>query len=83
MSTAKVKKVLEKVKGKVTVRNLYLLYEELQELIKNCQKRESFPSNVELIIDEIKMFIVEGINTNIPLIFEYSIIYNNLEHFVN
>ena len=71
MSSARVKKVLAEVKGKVTVRNFYLLYNELSELIKNCQKKESFPSNVDLIIDEIRMFIVEGINTNIPLIFEY------------
>ncbi len=71
MSSARVKKVLAEVKGKVTVRNFYLLYNELNELIKNCQKKESFPSNVDLIIDEIRMFIVEGINTNIPLIFEY------------
>ena len=70
-SSARVKKVLAEVKGKVTVRNFYLLYNELNELIKNCQKKESFPSNVDLIIDEIRMFIVEGINTNIPLIFEY------------
>ena len=71
MSSARVKKVLAEVKGKVTVRNFYLLYNELNELINNCQKKESFPSNVDLIIDEIRMFIVEGINTNIPLIFEY------------
>ena len=71
MSSAKIKKVIAEVKGKVTVRNLYLLYNELNELIKNCQKKESFPSNVDLVIDEIKMFIVEGIDTNIPLIFEY------------
>ena len=71
MSSARIKKVIAEVKGKVTVRNLYLLYNELNELIKNCQKKESFPSNVDLIIDEIRMFIVEGINTNIPLIFEY------------
>ena len=71
MSSARVKKVLAEVKGKVTVRNFYLLYNELNELIKNCQKKESFPSNVDLIIDEIRMFIVEGIDTNIPLIFEY------------
>ena len=71
MSSARVKKVLSEIKGKVTVRNFYLLYNELNELIKNCQKKESFPSNVDLIIDEIRMFIVEGINTNIPLIFEY------------
>ena len=71
MSSARVKKVLAEVKGKVTVRNFYLLYNELNELIKNCQKKESFPSIVELIIDEIRMCIVEGINTNIPLIFEY------------
>ena len=71
MSSARVKKVLAEVKGKVTVRNFYLLYNELNELIKNCQKKESFPSNVDLIIDEIRMCIVEGINTNIPLIFEY------------
>ena len=71
MSSARVQKVLAEVKGKVAVRNFYLLYNELNELIKNCQKKESFPSNVDLIIDEIRMFIVEGINTNIPLIFEY------------
>ena len=38
MSSARVKKVLAEVKGKVTVRNFYLLYNELNELIKNCQK---------------------------------------------